>query len=171
MIIKEFRGKVPKISEKAFVAENAAVLGDVEIKDGASIWYGAVLRGDTDKIVIGEGTNIQDNATIHPDKGYAVTIGKNVTIGHNCVIHGCTIQDGALIGMGAIVLSGAVVEKGALVAAGAVVGGNVTVPSNTLALGNPLVLKGEIKESLKNNILDGHKLYQEFAKEYLKQQK
>ncbi len=167
MLKKNFRDYSPKISAKAFVAENATVIGNVEIEDKVSVWYGVVLRGDSDLISIGEGSNVQDNSTLHPDLGFPVIIGKNVTIGHNAVIHGCTIKNDVLIGMGAIVLNGAIIEEGAVVAAGSVVGSNVIVPKNTLAIGNPLVIKGEIKESLKKSIKEGNDLYIEYGNYYL----
>ncbi len=168
MISKSFKQYSPNIGVNSFVAENAAIIGNVEIGSKVSIWYGAVLRGDSDRIVVGDETNIQDNTMVHPDEGYPVIIGKNVTIGHNCVIHGCTIKDGALIGMGSILLSGAVIEEGAVVAAGSVVSGKTVVPKNNLAIGNPLVIKGDIKEGLKESVKDGNKSYVEYGQYYLK---
>ena len=116
-----------------YIAPNATVLGDVTLGENVSIWYGAVVRGDNGAIVIGEGTNIQDNAVIHDP----TTLGAYCTIGHGAIVHGCTVGDGCLIGMGAIVLNGAVLEEGCLVGAGALVTGKTHAPAGSLLLGNP----------------------------------
>ena len=112
--------KKPEIDAQAVVATGAVVLGDVTIKKDASIWYNAVVRGDSSEIQIGEGTNIQDLCVLHVDENCPLNIGRNVTVGHAVILHGCTIGDGALIGMGAIILNGAVVGKNSMVAAGAI---------------------------------------------------
>ena len=112
-IIKKLNGHTPKFGKNCFLADNAAIIGDVEMGDDCSIWFGAVLRGDVHSIRIGNKVNIQDNATIHATyKKSPTNIGNNVSIAHNAVIHGCTIKDNVLIGMGAIVLDDAVVESG-----------------------------------------------------------
>lgn len=116
-----------------YIAPNATVVGDVCLAENVNIWYGAVLRGDSGTIRIGEGTNIQDNAVIHD----ATTIGKNCTVGHGAIVHGCTVADGCLIGMGSIVLNGAVLEEDCLVGAGALVTGKIHAPAGSLVLGNP----------------------------------
>ena len=116
-----------------YIAPNATVVGDVTLGKDVNIWYGAVLRGDNGPIVIGEGTNIQDNAVIHD----ATTLGAYCTVGHGAIVHGCTVGDGCLIGMGAILLSGAVLEAGCLVAAGALVTGKTHATAGTLLMGNP----------------------------------
>lgn len=116
-----------------YIAPNATVLGDVTLGENVNIWYGAVIRGDNGAIVIGEGTNVQDNAVIHD----ATTLGAYCTVGHGAIVHGCTIGDGCLIGMGAIVLSGAVLEDGCLVGAGALVTGKTHAPAGSVLLGNP----------------------------------
>ena len=137
-MIRDYKGKSPKIDESCFVAETAIVLGDVEIGPQCSIWYGASLRGDVNYIRIGRGTSVQDNVTCHVDRGeFPLEIGEQVTLGHNCVVHGCTIEDRCLIGMGAIVLDGAVVGEESIVAAGAVVTPGTTVPPRSLAAGVP----------------------------------
>ena len=118
-IIKKLNGHTPKFGKNCFLADNAAIIGDVEMGDDCSIWFGAVLRGDVHSIRIGNKVNIQDNATIHATyKKSPTNIGNNVSIAHNAVIHGCTIKDNVLIGMGAIVLDDAVVESNTIVAAG-----------------------------------------------------
>lgn len=110
-------GKTPDVGSAAFVAPNATLAGDVVLAAGSSVWYGAVVRGDTGAIRIGKNSNIQDNAVLHTGPNLGVTIGKNVSIGHSAVVHGCTVGDGALIGMHATVMNGAVVGKNAVVAA------------------------------------------------------
>ena len=116
-----------------YIAPNATVVGDVTLGNDANIWYGAVLRGDSGPITVGEGTNIQDNSVIH-DK---TVIGKFCTIGHGAIVHGCTVGDGCLIGMGAIVLNGAVLGEGCLVGAGAVVTGKIRAEAGSVLLGSP----------------------------------
>ena len=121
-IIKKLNGHTPKFGKNCFIADNAAIIGDVEMGDDCSIWFGAVLRGDVHEIRIGNKVNIQDNATIHATYIKSPThIGNNVSIAHNAVVHGCTIHDHVLIGMGAIVLDNAVIESNVIVAAGCVV--------------------------------------------------
>jgi len=120
-----------------WVAENAQVMGKVVLNSGVGIWFGAVLRGDNDPIVIGEGSNIQDNTVIHTDIGYPVTIGKGCTIGHTAIIHGCTIGDNSLIGMGAKVLDGAVIGNNCLIGAGALVTEGKVIPDGSLVVGMP----------------------------------
>lgn len=130
-------GKTPDVGSAAFVAPNATLAGDVVLAAGSSVWYGAVVRGDTGAIRIGKNSNIQDNAVLHTGPNLGVTIGKNVSIGHSAVVHGCTVGDGALIGMHATVMNGAVVGKNAVVAAGALVLENTVVPDGMVAMGVP----------------------------------
>jgi carbonic anhydrase/acetyltransferase-like protein (isoleucine patch superfamily) len=133
-----FDGLSPQISNNVFIAPTAAVIGDVTIKEGASIWFSSVVRGDDMPITIGCNTNIQDGAVIHSTENVAATvIGNNVVVGHGAIIHGATIGDNALIGMGAIILDGAIVGNSAVVAAGAVVPPGKHVPPETLWLGSP----------------------------------
>lgn len=136
-MILNFEGKKPVINEKAFVAENATIIGEVIIGEYASIWYNAVLRGDIASIVIGKNTSIQDGSIVHCDAGVSTIIGSNVTVGHNVVLHACKIGDGSLIGIGAIVLDKAEVGEGAIVGAGAIVTPRTKIPSYTMALGIP----------------------------------
>lgn len=131
----------PTVHPAAFVHPAATVLGDVTLAARCSVWPGAVLRGDSDRIEVGEASNLQDGAVVHVDPGIPCRIGRRVTIGHRAVLHGCIIEDGALIGIGAVVLNGAVVGAGALVAAGAVVGEGMRVPPATLAAGVPARVK------------------------------
>jgi len=132
-----YRNAIPQVHSSAFIAPTACLIGDVTVAENASVWFGAVLRGDEVPIHIGANSNVQDNVVIHGDEGGEVLVEDNVTIGHGAIIHGCQIQSGALIGMGAVVLDGVIVESGALVAAGAVVSPGKCVTANTLWAGCP----------------------------------
>lgn len=133
----EFNHTTPKVHPAARVAENATLVGAVTVEEGASIWYGAVLRADTAAITVGKNSNIQDNCVVHAGDGYNVAIGRNVTVGHAAIVHGCTLEDGCLVGMGAILLNGCVIGEGALVAAGALVPQGKVIPPHTLVVGSP----------------------------------
>ncbi len=138
-----------------FIAPGAIVLGDVTLGEDASIWYHATVRGDRAPIVIGKGSNIQDNSVVHVDAEHPVHIGENVTIGHGAIIHGCSIGDNSLIGMGAIIMNDAKIGKNCIVGAGALVTQGTVVPDNSLILGNPAkykraVTEEEIAHNLKN---------------------
>jgi carbonic anhydrase/acetyltransferase-like protein (isoleucine patch superfamily) len=139
MPIYEIDGQGPDLPADGnyFIAETATVIGKVRLKSAASVWFGAVLRGDNEWIELGEGSNIQDNCTCHTDAGYPLTIGNNCTVGHNAILHGCTVEDGALIGMGSIVLNGARIGRGSIVGANSVVTGGKQFPENSLILGSP----------------------------------
>jgi carbonic anhydrase/acetyltransferase-like protein (isoleucine patch superfamily) len=128
---------MPTIDPSAWIAPNATVLFDVTIGARCSIWYQTVIRGDADRVVIGEDTNIQDLSVVHVDEGVPCLIGARVSVGHRAILHGCTIGDGALIGMGAIVLTGAVVGPGAVVGAGALIREGQVVEPDTLVVGSP----------------------------------
>ena len=127
----------PKISETAFIAPNATVIGQVRLGDGVSVWPGAVIRGDDDLITIEDGSNVQDGAVIHVDRGHPIAIGKNVTVGHAAVLHGCTIGEGSLIGIHATVLNDVVVGKHSIVGAGTVIPEGKRFPDRSLILGVP----------------------------------
>lgn len=146
-------GASPSIDASAFVAAGARVIGAVTLGEGASVWYNAVLRGDSDSIRVGAGSNLQDNVSVHVDTGHPVVIGENVSVGHNAVIHGCTIGDGSLIGMGSVVLSGAVVGEGCLVAGGAVVLEGAEIPPGSLVAGVPAKVRRELTEEERAGIL------------------
>jgi carbonic anhydrase/acetyltransferase-like protein (isoleucine patch superfamily) len=139
MAIFELDGQGPELPDDGgyFIAETATVIGKVRLKAAASVWFGAVLRGDNEWIEIGEGSNVQDNCTCHTDPGFPLTIGTNCTVGHNVILHGCTIEDGALIGMGAIVMNGARIGRGSVVGAGSVVPEGKQFPENSLIIGAP----------------------------------
>jgi carbonic anhydrase/acetyltransferase-like protein (isoleucine patch superfamily) len=139
MAIYELDGQAPALPADGdyFIAETAAVIGKVRLLSSASVWFGAVLRGDNEWIEVGEGSNVQDNATCHTDIGYPLRIGKGCTIGHNVILHGCTIEDGALVGMGAIVMNGARIGPGSIVGAGSVITEGKMFPEHALILGAP----------------------------------
>lgn len=132
-----FCGKVPRNEGAAFVAPNATVQGDVILKAGSTVWYGAVLRGDDGQLIIGENSNVQDNAVLHTGPGLDVTVGRGTSVGHGAVVHGCTVGDGCLIGMHATILNGAVIGDGCLIAAGTLVPENMQVPAGSLVIGIP----------------------------------
>jgi carbonic anhydrase/acetyltransferase-like protein (isoleucine patch superfamily) len=152
--ILPFKGIYPKISDKAFIAPGATVIGDVEIGDYSSVWPGVVIRGDVNYIRIGERTNIQDNTVIHvtrnsiagEEKGMTI-IGSGITIGHMAMLHACKLEDNCFIGMSSTIIDGAVIETGAMVAAGAIVTPNKTVPSGQLWAGNPAKYFRDLKQA------------------------
>jgi carbonic anhydrase/acetyltransferase-like protein (isoleucine patch superfamily) len=161
------RGKDPQIAPDAFVADTARLIGEVILHARTSIWYGAVLRADLNKIEIGEGTNIQDGAILHVEDDKPCLVGKEVVVGHAAVLHGCTVEDGALIGIGAKVLTGATVGGGALVAAGALVPEGARVEPGALVMGAPAKVKRMLSTEERERILGLARKYQRVAQEYL----
>ena len=137
MAIYAIDGVAPHIAATAWVADSAQVMGQVELGEGASVWFGAVVRGDTDRITIGAGSNIQDASVLHADAGQPLRIGRNGTVGHKAMLHGCTIGDESLIGIGAVVLNGAKIGKNCLVGAGALVTEGKEFPDGSMILGSP----------------------------------
>ena len=133
-----------KVAPNAFIAPNATVLGDVEVGEEASIWYGAIVRGDTAPIRIGQQTNIQDLCVLHADPGFPCSLGKRVTVGHGAIVHGATIEDDVLIGMRAVVMNGARVGAGSIVGVGAVVTEGMVVPPRSLVMGVPAKIRREV---------------------------
>jgi carbonic anhydrase/acetyltransferase-like protein (isoleucine patch superfamily) len=169
-IIKSVRGFTPKIGEDVFLAENAAIIGDVVIGNGCSIWYGTVLRGDVNSIRIGNGVNIQDGTVIHTLYEKSVTeIEDNVSIGHNVTIHGAKICQGALVGMGSVILDHAVIGEGAIVAAGSVVLSKTVVEPGSIYAGVPakFVKKVDPEQSKEINqkIANNYHMYASWYKE------
>jgi carbonic anhydrase/acetyltransferase-like protein (isoleucine patch superfamily) len=137
MAIFELDGTAPRIADSAWVADSAQVMGNVELADDASVWFGTVIRGDTETIRIGRRSNIQDLSVLHADIGMPLTVGEDVTVGHQVMLHGCTIGDGSLIGIGAVVLNGAKIGRGCLVGAGSVVTEGKEFPDGSMILGSP----------------------------------
>jgi carbonic anhydrase/acetyltransferase-like protein (isoleucine patch superfamily) len=137
MALYELDGVKPRIAPTAWVADNAQVIGDVVLEDGASVWFGAVLRGDNATITVGRGSNVQDNSVLHTDDGVPLNIGENVTIGHQVMLHGCTIGAGSLIGIGSVVLNHAVIGERCLVGAGALVTERKVFEAGQMIVGSP----------------------------------
>jgi gamma-carbonic anhydrase len=166
--IRAFAGKRPLLDPSVFVAESAAVIGDVEIGPESSIWYGTVVRGDVMPIRIGARTSIQDNAVIHVTSGrYGTTIGNDCTIGHAAIIHACIVEDDCLIGMGAILLDGARIGRGSLVGAGALVTPGTDIPPGSLVIGSPAKVKRSINAAEREQIAFGAAHYVELTRRYL----
>ncbi len=161
------KGRNPQIAPGVFIAPTAVVIGNVEVGEGASLWYGAVLRGDHGRIVIGRGSNVQDNATIHAPEGGETIIKEDVTIGHGAVLEGCVVERGALIGMNAVVLHGATVGEQSMIAAGSVVTENMTIPPRSLAAGVPAQVKKELDGSSAEWVGMAAAKYRELAKDHL----
>jgi carbonic anhydrase/acetyltransferase-like protein (isoleucine patch superfamily) len=134
----------PAVPADCWVAPTAVIVGDVELGAGASVWFGAVIRGDNEPIRIGRQTNIQDNSVLHSDAGFPLSIGAGCTIGHRAIVHGCTIGDNTLVGMGAIVMNGAVIGRNCLIGAGALISEGGTIPEASLVIGMP----GRIRRAL-----------------------
>jgi len=160
--------KEPSFGTETFVADNAIVIGDVEIGAQSSIWYNCVLRGDVNNITIGDRTNIQDGTVIHVSSTLQGTyIGNDVTVGHMALLHACTVEDGAFIGMQACVMDGAVVETGAMVAAGALVTLGKRIPSSQLWGGTPARYMRDLTEAEMQGILKSSEHYVQITQKYL----
>jgi carbonic anhydrase/acetyltransferase-like protein (isoleucine patch superfamily) len=168
MISREFDGKKPRVGDRAFVAENATLIGDVEIGNDCSIWYGAVLRADVNVIRIGSRSNIQDNCVLHVTNGtWSTIIAEEVTVGHGVIAHGCTIKRGALIGMGSTILDGAVIGEESIVGAGALVAEGMRVPPRTLVIGVPARIKRQLTDAEITKLGQSWKNYVEYKEKYL----
>jgi carbonic anhydrase/acetyltransferase-like protein (isoleucine patch superfamily) len=146
-IIERYLAQVPRLAEDAFVATGAALVGDVELLEGASVWYGCVLRGDINRIRVGPRSNLQDGTVIHVGDRDPALIGADVVVGHRAVIHGCQIEDAVLVGMGAIILDGAVIGQGSVIAAGSLVTAGTRIPPRSLVLGVPGKLEKTLTEA------------------------
>jgi len=176
-LIKPYKGWFPKIDPTVYLSENATVIGNVEIGEYSSIWFGAVVRGDVHYIKIGRYSNVQDNAVIHvthytkPDMsdGFPTVIGDYVTIAHAATVHGATIKNNVLVGIGAVILDGALIEENTIVAAGTLVPPGKKFPPGVLLMGRPAQIKRDLKpeeiEAIRQNALN----YAKYAEEYLKQ--
>ena len=167
-MVIEFKGKSPKISETAFIAPNATIIGDVTIEEGASIWFGAVLRGDCGPIVVGARTSVQDNCVIHMTDG-GTYIEEDVTVGHGAILHNCRIGRSSVIGMNAVVLDNAEIGEESVVAAGSVVTANTKIPSQVVVAGIPAVKKKDIEGPALWWVQESSKYYQELMQSYLNQ--
>ncbi len=141
-MIIEYNGKRPQIAEGVFIAPTAVLIGDVVVEKGASIWFGAVLRGDNNRIIVGEEANIQDNSVLHTnDEGFPTTVGAHVTVGHSVTMEGCIIEPNCVIGMGSTILNGAIVGEGSMVAANSLVQAGARIPGGHLVAGVPAQVK------------------------------
>ena len=166
MSIYKLNKKKPEIDTTAYIASSAVVCGDITIGKHSSIWFHCVIRGDADKIKIGENTNIQDITMLHADYNKPLFIGNNVTVGHRCIIHGCTIKDNCLIGMGAIIMNGAVIGKGSIIAAGSIVLENTVIPKKSLVAGVPGKIKNIKNREIFNKIVKASEFYKKEAVMY-----
>ena len=142
------RRPLPPAGGRYWIAPNASVIGDVALGDDCSVWFGATLRGDNERVTVGARSNIQDGATLHTDPGFPLVIGEDCTIGHNAILHGCVIGAGSLIGMGAMVLNGATIGRGCLVGAGALVTEGKSFPDHSLIVGAPAQAKRKLDDAM-----------------------
>lgn len=165
-MIKAFKDKVPNVHESCFVASNAVIIGGVTLEKDANVWFSAVIRGDSENITIGEGSNVQDCAVLHCDHGFPLTIGSNVTVGHSAVIHGCNLGDNVMIGMHATLLNGCVIGEGSIIGAGALVCEGQVIPPNSLVVGVPAKVVRETSAEQVEGIINNAQHYVEIAKEY-----
>ena len=163
-MIYDLEKNVPEISADSWVAPNAIIIGKVKLEKNSSIWFNAVLRGDIEKIVIGENSNIQDGSVLHTDPGYPLTVGKGVTVGHMVMLHGCEISDDTLIGIGSTILNKAKIGKNCIIGANTLVTENKTIPDSSLVLGSP----GKVIRKVTD---DEIKVIRENAKHYVKNSK
>lgn len=166
-MIRGYQGTLPRLADDVYVADTAAVIGDVTLGAGSSVWFGAVLRGDINSITVGRNTNVQDGSTVHvtTDTG-PVVLGDGVTVGHNCVLHGCTVEDDCLVGMGAIVLDNAVIGRGSIVGAGALVTARTVVPPRSMVLGTPAKVVRPVSDQELEGIRVNARHYVEAAATY-----
>jgi carbonic anhydrase/acetyltransferase-like protein (isoleucine patch superfamily) len=171
-MLRQYGKTSPVVPESCFVATSTEIIGNVILGENVGIWYGTVIRGDINRIEIGDNTNIQDASVLHvdlggedPDTG-ALLIGKNVTVGHRALLHACRIGDNCLIGMGAIILSGAVIGSGSIIAAGAVVKENDNIPPGSLVVGLPAKIKGQVTAEWHERIKISAQRYVELAQRH-----
>ena len=166
MPILPYRGVWPRIAADAYIAPTATIAGDVTIESQASVWFSAVVRGDTAPIVIGARTNVQDGCVIHADIGQPCVIGADCSLGHSVIVHGATIGDGCLIGMGGTVLTGATVEDGCVIAARALVAEGKRIPTGQLVMGMPGKVVRAVTDAERDRIAEGRDHYLAYAQEY-----
>jgi carbonic anhydrase/acetyltransferase-like protein (isoleucine patch superfamily) len=166
MAIYALDNLTPQVAASAWVADNAQVIGDVSLGEGASVWFGATLRGDSAPIVVGAGSNVQDGSVLHADEGLPLTIGDNVTVGHQVMLHGCTVGDESLIGIGAIVLNGAKIGKNCLVGAGSLVTEGKQFPDGSMVMGSPAKVVRQLTPEQIEGLRQSAKHYTENAARY-----
>ena len=156
----------PIVDNDYYVAENATVLGKVKLCKDSSIWFGAILRGDTELITVGERSNVQDGSILHTDIGFPLDIGKDVTVGHKVMLHGCTIGDGSLIGINTVVLNGAKIGEGCLIGANSLITEGMEIPDGSLVMGLPAKIKGELNNDQKMGLIMSARHYVENSKRF-----
>ena len=166
MAVYQLDQHTPTVDPTAWIADSAQVMGNVVLAEHASVWFGAVLRGDTETITVGKGSNIQDLSVLHADTGKPMTVGDNVTVGHKVMLHGCTIGDGSLIGIGAIVLNGAKIGKNCVVGAGSLVTENKVFPDGSMIMGSPAKVVRELTPEQIQGLALSAMHYVENAKRY-----
>jgi carbonic anhydrase/acetyltransferase-like protein (isoleucine patch superfamily) len=169
MPLFRYKDMYPKIGEGCYIAPTATLIGDVTIQDGASVWFGCVLRGDVAPIVVGARSNIQDNVVIHGEDGCPIIIGEDVTVGHSAIVHAATVADRVLVGMGAVLLSRCSIGEDTIVGARALVTEEVEIPSGSLAIGMPARVKRPLTEEEREGILESARHYMAYAAHYLKE--
>ena len=167
-MIYDFENKSLKSEGKNWIASNAIIIGDIVIKNDASIWFNVVLRGDIEKIEVGEGSNIQDGSVLHTDPGYPLIIGKGVTVGHMVMLHGCTIGDDTLIGIGSTILNNAKIGKNCIIGANTLITENKNIPDNSLVIGSPGKVVRQVNDKEIIHIKQNAKEYIENWKKYSK---
>ena len=153
MSVYALDGKEPTIDTTAWIAPGCHVIGDIVLEAATSVWFGSTLRGDNERITLGEGSNIQENAVLHTDMGFPLTIGRGCTVGHKAMLHGCTLGENTLIGMSAVILNGAKIGRNCLIGAGALIGENKTIPDGSLVMGVP----GKVVRDLDETAIAGLK--------------
>jgi gamma-carbonic anhydrase len=170
-MIKPFQNAAPKIHESAFIAEDAVVIGDVEIAENASVWFGTIIRGDVNFIRIGARTNIQDGCVLHVSRAtHATVLEENITVGHRVTLHGCYVEKNCLIGIGAIVLDGARIGKNSLVAAGSLVTTGTQIPERSLVMGAPARVKRQLTDEEVARLEDSAQNYVTLSEIYRREQ-
>jgi len=165
-MLTEIKGYTPVVHTDCFVADSAAIIGQVRLEQGANIWYNTIVRGDVELISIGENTNIQDLSVIHTSHSHPTQIGAGVTVGHRAICHGCIIEDNVLIGMGAIILDGAHIESDVVIGAGSLVPPNKRIPSGSLVMGSPAKVVRMLTEEEIEGIKQSARGYVELSKHY-----
>lgn len=166
MAIYQLDDLLPTLHKTAWVADSAQVMGNVILGEGSSVWFGVVVRGDTETITVGKGSNIQDNSVLHADIGMPLVIGENVTVGHQAMLHGCTVGDGSLIGIQAVVLNGAKIGKNCLVGAGALVTEGKEFPDGCMILGSPAKAVRQLSEAQIEGLKMSAQHYMDNARRY-----
>jgi carbonic anhydrase/acetyltransferase-like protein (isoleucine patch superfamily) len=166
MAIYRLGNETPRLAASAWVADSAQVIGMVELQEDASVWFGTILRGDTDRLVVGRGSNIQDGSVVHADPGFAAILGAGVSVGHQVMLHGCTIGDHSLVGIQSVILNGARIGRWCLVGAGSLVTEGKSFPDGTLIMGRPARVVRELTDAQRRHLEETAAHYVENARRY-----